>query len=405
MTNTFYFGAPRDGKTYVVTEEALDVMKAKRAVLSNYPIEMKDGTFSQIWEPDYVRKNIQKSFIVIDEAQRDYDSQEHKSLDEDEDEFFATSGHNSNEIRVISQGVTRVTKAIRDRMNMWVLVRKVLDIPFMRNREGRLGRPLLFSKTTWLAFEDIGKKDKVYTHEYVWFKTRTARAYNTHYFQKEGDPFKPPSWREIILQKGGTLVNTPKKSRTVRLTGLSALAYRYLVPQRIKNTIHDADVLRAISAQDSKGSKIQITDIHEDNSPILDPGILPGPHPGGQRQRASPGDYGRLPADSPDPRNLDAAKSWIKQAESAARNKIQNLLPGNDQADKSQQIQPVQRVDLARLPQRVEADHQDPHTLGPRKPDLELQQEDCYTTLAGTYKKTDLGRAAKNISCPLPKKR
>jgi len=96
MTNKFYFAPPRQGKTFVVVAEALDYLKKGKTVYSNFPIITPDGLQSQVWQADFIYKNIQNALVIIDEAQQDFDSQTHKALNEDEDAFFATSGHNGS---------------------------------------------------------------------------------------------------------------------------------------------------------------------------------------------------------------------------------------------------------------------------------------------------------------------
>lgn len=203
MTNKFYFAPPRQGKTYVVVAEAIKEMQKKKEVYSNFPIITPDGKYiSKVWQPEYIYENIQNAIIIIDEAQRDFDSQGHKALDVDEDTFFAASGHNGLEIRVISQNLTRVAKAIRDRMNEFIFVQKgFLSIPFLKNREGQWGRPVYFKQTSYLTLEDLESHDKerVYLTERTLFKNYIAASYDTHYFKKAGEQFIPDNWMDYII--------------------------------------------------------------------------------------------------------------------------------------------------------------------------------------------------------------
>lgn len=203
MTNKFYFAPPRQGKTYVVVAEAIKAMQKGKEVYSNFPIITPDGEYiSKVWRPEYIYENIQNAIIIIDEAQRDFDSQGHKSLDVDEDTFFAASGHNGLEIRVISQNLTRVAKAIRDRMNEFIFVQAGIPIPFWKNREGQWGIPIYFKQTSYLTLEDLESHDKerVYTTTRTLFSRYIARSYDTHYFKRTGELFETNNWLEEILE-------------------------------------------------------------------------------------------------------------------------------------------------------------------------------------------------------------
>jgi len=202
MTNKFYFAPPREGKTYVVVDEAIKTLKQKKEVYSNFPIITPSGLMSRVWKKEFIYENIQNALVIIDEAQHDFDSQQHKSLDDNEDTFFATSGHNGIEIRIISQNLTRVTKAIRDRMNEFIFVQKGLPFPFYRDREGKWGRPLYFIKTSYLTLEDLQSHDKerIYLKERVFFNSETAKSYDTHYFKRQGEIFNPPTWYEELIK-------------------------------------------------------------------------------------------------------------------------------------------------------------------------------------------------------------
>lgn len=215
MTNIFYFAPPREGKTYVVVAEAIDYIKKGKQVYSNFPIITPDGKMSKVWRSEFIYENIQNALVIIDEAQHDFDSQTHKSLDEDEDAFFATSGHNGIEVRIISQNLTRVTKAIRDRMNMFVFVQKGIGIPFFRDREGRWGRPLYFKKTSYLTLEDLESHDKEreYLVERIFYNAYIANSYDTHYFKRPGNPFSPPNWLDELIRLNA---NVPEALKHVK---------------------------------------------------------------------------------------------------------------------------------------------------------------------------------------------
>lgn len=218
MTNIFYFAPPREGKTYVVVAEAIEYMKKGKKVYSNFPIITPSGLISKVWKPEYIYENIQNALIIIDEAQRDFDSQTHKSLDENEDAFFATSGHNGLEIRIISQNLPRVTKAVRDRMNLYVFVKKGFSFPFAKDREGKWGRPLWFTKLSYLTLEDLEShnKERIYLTERILFKKEISQSYDTHYFKRQGETFEPPNWLDELIRMNADLHEALKYTKTVK---------------------------------------------------------------------------------------------------------------------------------------------------------------------------------------------
>jgi hypothetical protein len=279
LTNKFYFAPPGGGKSYVVTSEAVEYLDHGKSVLSNYPIVTPDGKCSRVWKPEYIYENIQDSLIIIDEAQVDFDSQEHKSLDSDEDAFFATSGQNGNEIRIVSQGITRVTKAVRDRMNEWVRVRVFLDIPFLRNARGKFGLPFYFSCTSWLSLEDMASqsKDRVYLHEFVRFKKRVGLSYDTVFFRNPEKPFIPDTWIDEIKKRGGDIERLTERSHKDRQKSFSAVAYRCFVPQRIKDTIHDLNLSWTHYTQRGKATP---KNIPQNDQETVEDRILPESHDG-----------------------------------------------------------------------------------------------------------------------------
>lgn len=199
MTNTFYAAPPRTGKSYIATALALDRLSSGRPVFSNFPV-VSGSLSSYVWRPEYVSENIQDSLVIIDEAQRDFDSLSHKSLTDAEDYFFAASGHNRNDVIVLSQNPARVAKAVRDRMNYFAWVRTRLSVIFLRNREGKLGRPLLLSADVYLDFESMmaRRTDALAFRDWYWFRRRVAEAYNTHAFGKAQEPFYSQKWSDLL---------------------------------------------------------------------------------------------------------------------------------------------------------------------------------------------------------------
>jgi hypothetical protein len=236
MTNKFYFAPPRQGNTFVVVAEAIDYLKKGKKVFSNFPIITPDGLQSQVWKPEFIYKNIQNALVIIDEAQADFDSQTHKALNEDEDAFFATSGHNGIEVRIISQNLTRVTKAVRDRVNEFIFVQSgKIFVPFLRDREGRWGRPLYFTTTSYLTLEDLEShiEERIYLRSRIFFKGYTAASYDTHYFKRQGEIFNPPYWYDYLKS---IKANTEEVDKYIQGINPNKFSYKIkLMIQRFKN--------------------------------------------------------------------------------------------------------------------------------------------------------------------------
>lgn len=193
---------PRQGKTYFCTDWAVKALrdiakgsKRYKRVLSNYPIfDSKSGLWSDVWERRLAFEHVTDSLIIIDEAYRDYNSRTFKGFSPEEHTFFATNGHNANDIVVIAQNPARVDVVIREMCNVFFHVRK--HQPFF------MKRPLYFTVEGFTSEEDFAKRyssdDFVYSRERILFRSRTARAYDTHYFRNESGDVNYVSWGEKI---------------------------------------------------------------------------------------------------------------------------------------------------------------------------------------------------------------
>jgi len=336
MSNFFYFGPPREGKTYLVVQRAKDKLDANKNVLTNQPVRTKQGKFSRVWKKSYVSKNIQNSLVIIDEAQVDYDSVEVKTLDQATDDFFAFSGQNCNEVIVVSQGPTRVTKALRDRMNYWVKVEKCLDLFFIRNREGKFGYPLLFRSLTWNSFEDMQSGDrKKALVQYHLFRRSVAECYNTHFFANTGEIFTPPTWREELIALGRNPDEcTQDKSGPSGQKSISANKNGRKLAQRPEDPVSHPDVP---GPQNPKGSKTGIKNLLEKIAQKIRCRIFPGTYQGGERVGSSPGNNGGLSPNKRDPPDMDRPDRG-DTGEPSTGPEVQSVLPGDDQANEPGKI-------------------------------------------------------------------
>lgn len=221
---------PRQGKTFFATYRALrEMRKTKKAlkVYSNYPIISKEPlTLSQkvknvfrkkenkipnkvlssyVWRPEFVYESIYDSMIVIDEAYMDYNSRKFQDFDADTHVFFATNGHNHNDIYLIAQSPARLDKIVREMTNVFYYVKKH-TFPWSSN-------PLWFTVEGYLTEEDFvarrSNPDAVWTKEQLTLKKDVARAYDTHYYRSQKQEHKPQTWAEKLLNPVKVVFSKP----------------------------------------------------------------------------------------------------------------------------------------------------------------------------------------------------
>lgn len=387
MTNKFYAAPPREGKTYVVVNEAVGWLLREKAVYANFPIIFRQGTRlyqARVWKREYIYENITDALIIIDEAQSWYDSVETKTLPPDEDAFYATTGQNNLEIRIISQGVTRVTKAIRDRINEWVKVRKVLEIPFLRNREGKLGRPLLFVTEHFDTMEDMASKDKekCLYKTWWWFNRLTSTAYNTHYFRNQGEKFTPPLWVDELKARGIDYERFEKKPDQGRPAGISSIANGGVLPSGQPDTVHDTDASAGPGSQPGRSKETRLGTLKVAATNLLRR-VLPGPHARGQRERSPLGDGERLPSREGSPGPLDRAHGSHADGPPEGQ-EVDLFLPGDDQAAKNQPVQHEPGVALEGSQPGLEEAHPGIYQVGPRETRVVIPEKHRGPEVAGT---------------------
>lgn len=218
---------PRQGKTYFATSIARSLLrpsghlfwkKSGKTVYSNYPIvdkkihdcehcglskkdcfKKKCNFFISTlqWRPEYIYENVQDSTIIIDEAYRDFSSRSYKDFDKDKHTFFATNGHQNNDIYIIAQNASRVDVILREMTNELYFVRK-FSIPFTT-------RPLWFIVDVYHDLNEMGKLTPspfaVTKKKLVIFKKNVARAYDTHFFRKNEPSFTAKTWLEVLNNK------------------------------------------------------------------------------------------------------------------------------------------------------------------------------------------------------------
>jgi len=231
--NIFYFAPPGRGKSLRLAMQACAGLKyGRRKQFSNNPIVDEQGRSTFVWSKEMVLHGIRDSDIFWDEIQMDYDSGEVKTLPPEDDDFFATSGQCGNTVYCASQGLTRVTKGIRDRMNYFVQVEVVLELPGLRNARGGWFRPVIFRELWWENWEDIGKKDRLFLSKLFLFDRKSAMAYDTTWFAgKRRDPPKPITWQDAFTTRGGDNERFKEHINKIRSSGLWQVTKRFAVSQ------------------------------------------------------------------------------------------------------------------------------------------------------------------------------
>jgi len=210
---------PKEGKTYYATQLALKEMRSgKRRVLSNYPIickvplslfsrvrnlfrkdKIKEKIISSyVWKPEYVYSGIHDSMIIIDESYRDYSSRKFKDFNVDIHTFFATNGHDMNDIYLITQHPNRIDVIIREMTNIFYHVKKI----------GIGKRALLFFIRGYLSEEDFirRKSDKgaTYSRKFLIASKYVKNSYDYRFFKNTKPPIDFISWVERVANVNGT---------------------------------------------------------------------------------------------------------------------------------------------------------------------------------------------------------
>lgn len=181
---------PRKGKTYYATHWAVQTLKRiakkrgnKKHVFSNYPIYHKKWGSSLYLDRETLNYDITDSLIIFDEAYRDFNSRTFYKFTKKEHTFFATNGHDNNDIILIAHGINRVDSVIREMVDTYFFVKK-FGIPF-------IDKPLFFNIEGYIDLQDISqryRRNTVYSSFWLKFKKDIAEAYDTHFFRKPDNP-------------------------------------------------------------------------------------------------------------------------------------------------------------------------------------------------------------------------
>lgn len=208
---------PGEGKSYVATAIALELMYQGVKVFSNFPILSVDGQYcSYEFKKEYMTENLNGCAVFIDEGYVWFSSRKYMEFTDDDHQWFATSGHNEMMIFIIVQNINRVDKVIREVLNLLYVVEKV-KIPI-------IDLPLWFTVNAFLDVDDLkffkmGFVDP-YSTERFRFTVDVALAYDTKFFRKESrPPFKGKTWIDVYEEAGYEFV-------PVQLNILQKIKYR-----------------------------------------------------------------------------------------------------------------------------------------------------------------------------------
>lgn len=264
--NVLFFAPPGRGKSLRLSMECLEGLRiGRRWQMSNFPIVDEQGRSSRVWARELVTQGIRDADIYWDEIQLDYPSGSGQlaTLPPEDDEFWATTGQAGNRVFAATQGVTRVAKAVRDRMHYFVKVDVMLELPFLRNARGGWFRPVLFRMIVWDDFEKVNKKGGALYSQIFMFHKDAAMAYDTTWFA--GQREEPPdviTWKQRFLQKGGDYERFEEQRNKVRQARLWPALKRAFLPQEKTHFIYHLDFSTLRTFMGTATKKIQLVALH-----------------------------------------------------------------------------------------------------------------------------------------------
>lgn len=194
MSVYIVWGHPGQGKSYSCTFFAIDAMRKGKPVFSNYPIVTPDGKSTMKWKPEYASlpHPPTNAVIVVDEAYRDYNSRKYQNFSTEEHTYFATNRHNNLDIYLVAQNPARLDVTIRE-ISQFILCKKL----------GFMGLVLGFKLEYFEFLEDLsrrkaGDKQAHYKVEYLLFRRKVAKSYDTKYYGiNSAIPFKGELWQSV----------------------------------------------------------------------------------------------------------------------------------------------------------------------------------------------------------------
>lgn len=211
------FAPPRQGKTFFCTKKALEALKkGNEKVFTNYPIRLEYLTNKQkikniflwlfrkklikpkilssfVWKREYMKDNIYDSLIIWDEAYRDLSSREWKTFTKDDHTWFATNGHNLNDIYVIAQNYNRVDIVIREMANYFIYIKKKMFLWHFF---------LYFIAEFYISEDDFRMRkrdaDACFFRQRFLKSKEVMNAYDTHYWRNYKQQKEYITWDEYL---------------------------------------------------------------------------------------------------------------------------------------------------------------------------------------------------------------
>jgi len=131
MSITVLCGVAGKGKTALATQLGLAAASRGAILFSNYTISWKlfgVRLTSFTYDTDYFKKKCfpGDSFIIIDEAQNDFNSRYFKDMSKEEIKYFSGHRHLGNEIVITTQHPNRIDILLRENTDKFIFIRHAL---------------------------------------------------------------------------------------------------------------------------------------------------------------------------------------------------------------------------------------------------------------------------------------
>lgn len=241
--NAIIIGRTGDGKTYFGVNEACQLLRKRHRgktnvqyAMSNFPIIHKVYGASYRFSIDMIGMPLQDCFIVNDEAWQSLGQHAKKSYTLDREAFFATIRHSNVGTLNIAHGMTRINKDVRDKSNMFYLVKKVAlpsiicERPFWFKIYGYERHDFMDSSTV----EPVRRFD-------ILFRKDTAEAYDSRYLRAK--PFNMellPKWHgdKELADIEDTILHdalTKNEQKDIKDTG-------YISAKRVNKNLNGGEV-------------------------------------------------------------------------------------------------------------------------------------------------------------------
>jgi len=228
------FAPPGNGKTYILTDIGLDMMKRGRRVFSNYPIRSLDGKYNSrvLTKEMLLTENFTDCVLLIQELHRWFNSRDFKEFTPEHHHFFSTSGHCQRSIYYDDQSVNRVDIVIREDTNLFYEIEKVMVpvLDYLGYEVPLYFRCFIYNDQEDMKMAHYGHMENVYDYDRVWFNINTAAAYDTRYFGHDDRPeFEGETWDDYYARSGITV----EQAERTKIGELVNICKQRLVKERL----------------------------------------------------------------------------------------------------------------------------------------------------------------------------